>query len=117
MREMLGYPPFCDLVQMIFQSQSEAKAAGLAEEAYDFLRNMLGEERVKCLYPPKPAALRSEGGRFRYQVLLKIPKGERPRFSACIASLKQALLKQGKIGDAKKSGAMMLTDFNPYGMI
>ncbi len=117
MREMLGYPPFCDLVQMIFQSQSEAKAAGLAEEAYDFLKNLLGDKKAKGLYPPKPAALRSEGGRFRYQVLLKIPKGERPRCSACINALKQALLKQGKIGDAKKGGAMMLTDFNPYGMI
>ena len=116
MRQLLGYPPYCDLAQMIFRAEDEKEAAALAREGYEFLRRMMGEKLSAGLFPPKPAPLRSEGGKFRYQLLLKIPKGERARCAAYISALKQEFFKKGKINQ-KKNQALLLVDFNPYGML
>jgi len=73
-RQKLGYPPFRQLVNLVFTSRTEKTASDYAEKSYQYLyRNLLKKDLQKEmeLYAVHPALLKKIDGEYRYQVLIK----------------------------------------------
>ncbi len=97
-RRALRYPPLVNLVNLVVEGDSMAEAAALARRAASFLRKSVPEE-VKVLGPA--FAVRSKiAGRFRSQIVLKLPRGEHGRARAALrAMLKDEELLRSTIVD------------------
>jgi len=73
-REKLGYPPFRQLVNLVFTSRDEKVANNYAEMSYQYLkRNLLKKDLQKEMemYAVHAALLKKIDGEYRYQVLIK----------------------------------------------
>jgi primosomal protein N' (replication factor Y) len=81
-RRSLYYPPAVSLVNLVVEADSMAESASLARRAASFLKGSLPEP-VKVLGPA--FAVRSKiAGRYRSQILLKVPRREHARTRAAI---------------------------------
>lgn len=73
-RQLLGYPPFTNLVQVLVSDESQAKALRIGEKIAAALKASAAsdgrEGRVKVL-GPAPAPLEKLRGKFRIQILVK----------------------------------------------
>jgi primosomal protein N' (replication factor Y) len=71
-REEFGYPPFSQVVRLVFRGESEAKVQTFAEHFVECLRKNLEapEEKTRVL-GPVPAPLAKLRGLFRYHALLQ----------------------------------------------
>jgi primosomal protein N' (replication factor Y) len=81
-RRALHYPPVVSLVNLIVEGESMAESAATARRAASLLRRGVPED-VKVLGPA--FAVRSKiAGRYRSQILLKLPRREHARARAAI---------------------------------
>lgn len=115
MRRLLSYPPFCDLCQLLFSSPSEEAARAECERAYERLTSELDPKDRSLVFRPQAAPVRIESGKYRYQLVIKIPKGRRAEFAAKIAGLKKDVVSDKKKNP--KTEYSMLVDFNPYSLV
>jgi primosomal protein N' (replication factor Y) len=84
-RRALHYPPVVSLVNLVVEGDSMAEASTLARRAASFLRKGVPEE-VKVLGPA--FAVRSKiAGRYRSQILLKLPRREHGRARAALRGM------------------------------
>jgi primosomal protein N' (replication factor Y) len=97
-RRALHYPPVVSLVNLVIEGGSMAEAAGEARRAASFLKKSVPED-VKVLGPA--FAVRSKlAGRYRSQILLKLPRREHARARAAIrAMLKDEALLRSTLVD------------------
>ena len=114
MRRLLAYPPYCDLCQLMFVSPDENVAEGTCTWAYKRLKESLDESEQYLIYKPQPAPVKMESGKYRYQLLIKIPKGRRGDIAGRIAGLKQLITEDKR---ENKTDYTMLIDFNPYSLV
>ena len=114
MRRLLAYPPYCDLCQLMFVSPDENVAEGTCNWAYKKLKESLPESEQNLIYKPQPAPVKMESGKYRYQLLIKIPKGRRGDIAGRIAALKQIITEDKR---NNKTDYTMLIDFNPYSLV
>lgn len=75
-RQTLGYPPYQDLIKLIYRNSNEKKTVGEAMHIYNRLRKHLVKEAI-VKYPikilkPFPAFERKERGKFKFHLILKI---------------------------------------------
>ncbi len=117
LRKLLKYPPYCDLVQIMFTGEREDFVEKLALRGYQLLSEMMSKEQLENVFKPQAAPVKQEAGKFRYQILIKIPKGERNTYTAFVKTLRQRVIDSKRITKNKKSDYMMLVDFNPYSLI
>ncbi len=115
MRKLLSYPPYCDLCQLMFSSESEETAENASRQAYEKLCDGLDEKDKSLVYRPQAAPVRMESGKYRYQLLIKIPKGRRSELAALIGGLKRDIVSEKKKNP--KTDYNMLVDFNPYSLV
>ncbi len=108
LRKMLGYPPYADLIQLMISAEAEEDALNGAALAELLLKQALGEDASRNLIGARPAPIGRALGRFRYQMILKCPKGQRPAYSRCIAVVQQKILEN------RKNKFSLHVDINPY---
>jgi len=84
-RRALHYPPVVSLVNLIVEGDSMAEAATLARRAASWLRKGV-PENVKVLGPAF-AARSKIAGRYRSQILLKVPRREHARARQAIRAM------------------------------
>ncbi len=84
-RRALHYPPVVSLVNLIVEGDSMAEAATLARRAASLLRKGVPEE-VKVLGPAF-AARSKIAGRYRSQILLKVPRREHARARQAVRAI------------------------------
>ncbi|MGE5416926.1 MAG: primosomal protein N' [Acidobacteriota bacterium] len=71
-RRAFGYPPFSNLIRIIFAGSDEANVADEADFARALIEEMVGEASDPVdILGPAPCMRRKLSGRYRYQILLK----------------------------------------------
>jgi len=75
-RRLLGYPPFCDLVQIIVSGPADKKARTTADRLAAELRTICREQGSGArTLGPAPAPLEKIRGAYRFQILIKSAPG------------------------------------------
>ncbi|MCQ4635303.1 primosomal protein N' [Anaerovorax odorimutans] len=110
LRQYMGYPPYSDLIQLVFASKTEEKAKGAAENWYEKILSALGGEEKECVFRPQAAPMSKIKEQYRYCMLIKCPQGKRRAYSEILETLKEA----EKI---KKKDYTVNVDINPYSFI
>jgi primosomal protein N' (replication factor Y) len=107
-REALAYPPFASIIRLVVRGSSEAAAKEFAGQLADRLRGTMQEEDVAGrLLGPAPAPLAKLRGKYRYQIQLHGPDGEKLRAAVRRAS-----------GERKTpEGVRFIVDVDPLDML
>jgi primosomal protein N' (replication factor Y) len=102
-RNELFYPPFSQLVHLIFSGKEEASIKKIAVAyAKDLLMHLKNQQLSPMIIGPKPAPIEKMMDRFRWHILIKIDPND-------IEALKYCLNQQPRIF---KEGVQLLFDFN-----
>lgn len=109
-RKYMKYPPYSDLIQLVFSSKEEEKAAAAAEDWYEKISDILGEEERSRLFRPQAAPMSKIKETYRYCMLIKCPQGKRREYLAALQTIKD----QEK---RKKKDYMVTVDINPYSFV
>ena len=107
LRELMGYPPYYDLIRLIFSGKNEALAAKEADRWHANLNRMIHEGFI---YRPQPAPVNKIGEMYRYHMMIKCPKGKRGLFLG-------ALDKLNRENNDTKTKVNVGIDINPYSFI
>ena len=70
LRKTLMYPPFCDLISMVFTSFNESYAINCAKKTAQRLKERLGRENVEIL-GPGPCGFNKMNNKYRKRILIK----------------------------------------------
>ncbi|MGN1059203.1 MAG: primosomal protein N', partial [Clostridia bacterium] len=70
LRRALVYPPFCDLVAIVFSSFNDATATASAKKTAAYLRSVLASESVEIL-GPSPCGFYKMNNKYRKRILIK----------------------------------------------
>ncbi len=111
LRQYMEYPPYGDIFQIVFTSETEKGAKSGAELWYERLKSLMNKDEVRNLFPPQQAYLNKIKNLYRYSMILKSPKGKRMEYSAMVSFVKQQDINKGK----KEYTAII--DINPYSFI
>lgn len=109
LRRQLGYPPFCDLYQLVVAGEREEEVHGMAQALKDRLRSQLGDQA--SILGPGPAPMYLVNGTYRMQILMKAPAGTRKEYSQAVVGARKQLFMD------KKQECLLHTDINPFSFI
>lgn len=115
LRMHMGYPPFSDLIQIVFSDEDEDAARTRAESAEIRLRELLGKSDAGNVFPVQSAHIAKASGVYRYYLLVKCPKGKRKSYMAAVDRVRSESLpvKKAKV----KKNSIVTVDVNPYSLI
>lgn len=111
LRRYMQYPPYSDIFQIVFSSETEREAKLGAELWYEKLKSLMSEEEAKNLFPPQQAYLNKIRDSYRYSMILKCPRGKRKEYSQMISLVKEQDKKK------RKREYTAVVDINPYSFI
>ena len=106
LRKEAMFPPFIELAHFIISSPNREKAMNTAQQLYDLFAKHPSVDSNN-LFGPAPAALEQINNRFRFQVMLKMPKLEE-----LIKTVKEVTDSLKKPSDTRLN-----IDINPYFMM
>ncbi len=110
LRKYMEYPPYSDLIQIVFSSKEEEQARAAAEAWHEKTTEALQSEKKGCVFRPQQAPMGKIKDTYRYCMLIKCPQGKRRRYTAALQEIKEA----EKI---KKKAYAVTVDINPYSFI
>ena len=115
LRRALGYPPFSDLIEVLFVAKEEVLAKNQAIHSEKYLKksieSKLGVEALDNIYPVAPSVLQKIGSAYRYHLLIKCPKDKRKEYTEILEGMKNEFVKS-KVKDITIS-----IDINPYSFL
>lgn len=79
-REMLQYPPFSTLVKLILQHDNFNQGEQISQKQFEVLKQQLHKIPEIMIFPPAPAHVQQVRGKFRWHIILKIPKNTKLDF-------------------------------------
>ncbi len=105
-RSLMNYPPYSDMIQILFTSKDESAAREGAERWYEQIRSRLGQEAAN-VFTPQQAYLSRIRDIYRYSLVIRCPRGRRKIYSDLLRSLKEE--------DARRRVRYTaVVDINPY---
>ncbi len=107
LRKLMCYPPYYDLIRLIFSGEDEIRVAKEADGWYQSLNEML---HTGFIYRPQPAPVSKIKETYRHHMMIKCPKGKRGLFLG-------ALDKLNRENNSGKTGVNVGIDINPYSFI
>lgn len=107
LRRLTGYPPFTNIIRLVFYDREEAAARKEAQEAFFFVRDS-GIAEKRELFVPQPAYLNRMNENYRYQFMIKSPLEKTEKYLKIISEIKQRRTENS----ATKS--VMLIEIDPY---
>lgn len=107
-RRLMEYPPFSDLIQVVFSSAEENYTGKTAQKWHEQLRRLLGAD-AKNVFTPQPMLSLTKREGYKKYILLKCPAGQRGRYMGAIKTLMD-IHKQGK------NKCSVTVDVNPYNL-
>ncbi len=110
LRQMMGYPPYSDLFQIVFSSKQEEQARIGAEKWYESAVEGLGVQDGLNVYRPQPAPMNKIKETYRYCMLIKCPQGKRRVYTEALEIIKEK-------NKDKKSTYNVTVDINPYSFV
>ncbi len=106
-REMLGYPPYSEMVRLVVRGPSEAQTEGFAQLIAQRLRSAILEIEPCRVLGPAPCPITRLRGLYRFQVQAQSPHG---------AELRAAVAKA--VSDVKPpEGVQWIVDVDPLEML
>ena len=111
LRKYMSYPPYSDLIQIVFTSDEQQAALAGAEDWYGRLMNAMKPEDRSSVFAPQEAYMSKIKDVYRYSMLIKCLKGKRREYSNIIEYLKE----EDRRKRNKKYTAVV--DINPYSFV
>ncbi len=108
LRKYMGYPPYSDMMQIIFMAENPEAAEAGAKEWHDRILAMLPEDEKRNIFPPQEAYMSRINDNYRYSLLIKCPKGRRRDYTGILAIVRE----EDKLKKKKEYTAVV--DINPY---
>lgn len=103
-RRMMSYPPYADIIRVLFTGEDERHTYDVAMKAYSYITGITGREKV---FTPQPAHMSKIGDTYRYSMMIKCPKGRRNLYlGACNGFMEKLTQENEKVN--------MGVDINPY---
>ena len=69
-RKQLKYPPFCDIILIGFNSESEDEIKRLSNFVYEYLNKRLINDEFK-IFKPMPSPIDKIQNRYRWRIIIK----------------------------------------------
>ncbi|MGN0709855.1 MAG: hypothetical protein ACI4LM_06400, partial [Anaerovoracaceae bacterium] len=110
MRRLMDYPPFTDLIACGFTADAEDKAYDAASMCRDYLIKAGLPNSSRIFKPRLDYFFRGHNG-YRYQIIIKCPKGERNRYIYYLRYFTENNIENNS------SGVVMVIDVNPYSSV
>jgi len=111
LRAYMHYPPYSDLIQILFTAQTMEDALAAAEVVDQKLRKQMGVGAESDIFKPQPAPMSKTGDIYRCHILIKAPLGKRREYTQMLMDIKR------EINMRKKKNFTISIDFNPYSFI
>lgn len=110
LRKYMEYPPYSDLIQIVFSSKEEERAKAAAEKWHEKIIEALKAEKKGRVFQPQAAPMNKIKDTYRYCMLIKCPQGKRRSYTSALLKIKEA----DKI---KKKEYAVTVDINPYSFV
>lgn len=110
LRAYMGYPPYSDLIQMVFSSKDQDAAKEGARRWFEAISRKLDESEKAHLFQPQEAPMKKIKEHYRYSMLLKCPQGKRNNYTQILQKIKEREKTQ-------KKNYTVTVDINPYSFI
>ena len=111
LRKYMNYPPYSDLIQILFTAKQQEDAENGASDWYDRIRKAMSPEDRENVFAPQEAYMSKIKDTYRYSMLIKCLRGKRREYSDIIDSIKEEDRKKR----SKKYTAVV--DINPYSFV
>lgn len=108
LRQYMAYPPYSDMMQVIFMADEAEAAEAAAADWHDRIENLLADEEKGNLFKPQEAYMSKINDNYRYSLLIKCPKGKRREYTNVLAKVRE------EDKQKKKKEYTAVVDINPY---
>ena len=108
LRQYMGYPPYSDLIRIVFISQNPDMARDAADDWYGRIKSGLNEEDRANVFRPQEAYMSRINENYRFSLLIKCPKGKRREYTGMLAKIRE------EDKQKKKKEYTAVVDINPY---
>lgn len=108
-RKTLGYPPFSDLIAVLFTHEEKDYAIKTGNDFLRFIREIEGGIFKANTFELKEVTAFKGNGRSRVYTMIKCPKGYRNKLMFYIDNFQKTLVD-------KKNDCSVIADVNPYSM-
>lgn len=108
LRRFMSYPPYSDLMQVVFMAEDAGIAEAAASNWHDRIEESLPADERGNLFLPQEAYMSRINDNYRYSLLIKCPKGKRREYTNILAKIKEEDKKK------KKKEYTAVVDINPY---
>ena len=108
LRRFMSYPPYSDLMQVVFMAEDAGIAEAAASDWHDRIEESLPADERGNLFLPQEAYMSRINDNYRYSLLIKCPKGKRREYTNILAKIKEEDKKK------KKKEYTAVVDINPY---
>lgn len=108
LRRLSGYPPFTNILRLVFSGEDESR---VAEEAFHVYHGMeqSGFPAEGELFRPQPAYMSYVNGKYRYQILIKSPVNRTKEYIKLIEEIKKAR-------SSRSAKILMVAELDPYSL-
>lgn len=107
LRKLMNYPPFTDLIMVLFTSNREIDAANTAKDCLNYIKRCKIDLDDNCLFEPKQSENFVGKDSYRYYVLIKSQKGSRNKYVYYLNEYNIVITKE-------KINCSIIIDVNPY---
>ncbi len=108
LRQYMAYPPYSDMMQVIFMADEAEAAEAAAMDWHDRIENLLADEEKGNLFKPQEAYMSKINDNYRFSLLIKCPKGKRREYTNILAKVRE------EDKQKKKKEYTAVVDINPY---
>ena len=108
-RRLAGYPPFTNIIRLVFYDEDESTARREAQEAFFRVKESPGVQQRE-LFAPQPAYLNKMNENYRYQFMIKSPLEKTGKYLKIVSEIKRARTED------KRTKSVMLVEIDPYSM-
>ena len=109
-RELMGYPPFTDLIVVDFTAKEEITAVNTANHFITYIKRCKIEGDGSNIFSPKPSYYFKGKDSIRYYIMIKCPKGYRNKYVYYTEQFAERIA-------TSKTECNVGIDVNPYGTL
>jgi primosomal protein N' (replication factor Y) len=109
-RKFMGYPPYSDLIQVVFSGKQRDRVSRAASLWEGQLHRMLGEANADSILKPQEMQTIPEKEGYKMSLLLKCGRGRRGLYMGALNDLKNRLKMK------KRADYRVYIDVNPYSL-
>ena len=106
-RKMMRYPPFSDMIQILFTAEDPQTAKRGAELWHEKLTRAIPEGERKDVFKPQQAYMSRIRDVYRYSLVIRCMSGNRKKYSQILRKIKEEDV-------AKRAPWVAVVDINPY---